>query len=110
MATRRNDDDRDEEILRRKNGVLSAAFVVVAILAALMGGLILQTVKGWLPSNGGGGAAPDPSLARRVSILEQSDKEQDVAIRRLRYDLSNHLRFHGIQLGSDGRPVGAKDQ
>lgn len=99
-ARRNNEDDRDEEILRRKNSFLSAGFVTVAIVAAFMGGLIWQTVKGWLPSNGSGSTPPN------IAALQQSDREQDVFMRRLRWDVNKLYQRLGVVIGQDGRPVG----
>lgn len=101
MPTRRNNDEADERFYK-----LTA--LVGWFLLAVIAGVIGQSVFGWLvPKNGTGGGSVPANIEQRLSDLETSDKKQDVSIGHLRFDLNSHLRFHGVSVGSDGRPVGS---
>lgn len=105
MVRRNNSSDGgDDDLVWKVLTVIGWPILLVGV------GIIIQAVFGFLPSRNGSGAVSIPTnVVSRLNALEQSDKEQDVAIRRLRYDLSTHLRSHGVRIDGSGRPVGSPD-
>lgn len=102
MTRQRNSSDGgDDDLVWKILTVVGWPILLVGV------GVIIQSVFGLLPSRNGSGVGPVPSnIVQRISTLERSDAEQDVFMRRLRWDVNKLYQRQGAVIGSDGRPVG----
>jgi len=99
MPPRRNNGSDDDLVWKILTVVGWGILLVIA-------GVIVQAVYGWLVPRGSAPAPVPSNVTQRIETLEQSDREQDVAIRRLRWDVNKLYQRAGAVIGSDGRPVG----
>lgn len=99
MPPRRNNDG-DSDLVWKILSVVGWSILLVII------GILIQAIWGWLVPRGSAPAPVPSNVVQRIEALERSDREQDVAIRRLRWDVNKLYQRAGVVIGSDGRPVG----